>query len=176
MTDKDLDEQVMYSVRMPRRLRRDAKRKTERGELSSAVRELFERTAYGEGPGETDELERLKNELENERDHIDDLRSDRRRIDAKIETAEQAIARLEERISAIQAKRDNVDVALENFEAMLENGDRVSPRMNSVQDAAEKRGMSPEQFIKELQERNPDIPDHAFRLAEENEPYDWREL
>jgi len=176
MSDKDLDEDVLFNVQMKRRLRRDAQRKAERGELAQDVRDLFERKAYGEGPGETDELERLKNELENERDHIDELRSDRRRIDAKIETSEQAIARLEERISAIQAKRDSVDVALENFEAMLENGDRVSPRMNSVKDAAEKRGMSPEQFIEELQERNSEIPDHAFRLAEENEPYDWRDI
>lgn len=168
MTDKD--EEVRFNVKMRRQLRDDAKRNSERGELSEDVRDLFRRKAYGvDGTTDNSELERAKAELRDVRERTDDLRKERRRIDAEIETQETRAARLEERISKMEEQGEKFETVVDTLESMLLNGARVFPeRVDNDVDA--------ERVINELKQRNPDVPDHAFRLARIEEPNDWRDV
>lgn len=165
----DRDEEVRFNVKMPQRLRDDAKRNTERGELSEAVRDLFRRRAYGEGATSgSSELERAKAELRDVRNRIDDLRRERRQIDAEIESQETRETRLEERVSSLEEKSDKFGTVVETLETMLKDGARIFP--GRVDD-----DLNADAVIQELKERNPDVPDDAFELAGVHEPNDWRE-
>lgn len=168
MSDKD--DEVRFNVKMRRQLRNDAKRNTERGELSEEVRDLFRRKAYGlDSESENSELDRLEAELTDVRDRIDELRRDRRKIDAEIESQETRATRLEERISKLEQRSDKFSTVVDTLESMLLDGARIYPeRVDDELDA--KRVMA------ELQDRNPDVPDYAFRLSKPHEPIDWREV
>lgn len=165
----DDEEEVRFNVKMPARLRDDAKRNTDRGELSEDVRDLFRRKAYGlPGTEENTELERTKAELQEVRDRIDDLRRDRRRIDAEIETQETRATRLEERVERLEEQSDKFSTVVDTLEEMLLDGARIFPeRIDDDVDA--------ERVINELQERHSEVPEAAFRLANRHESVDWRE-
>lgn len=166
----DADEDVRFNVQMSRRLRNDAKRNTERGELSESVRKLFRRKAYGTaGTEQSTEIERKKAELRDVRDTIDQLRRKRRRIDAEIETKEQRAARLEERIAQLEERDDKFDTVVDTLEGSLLEGQRVTPTM--VDDDLDAQAV-----IETLKDRNPDVPNHAFELATPGEPTDWRRV
>lgn len=170
----DGDEEVQYTVKMPRRLREDAHRETERGELSTDVRDLFRRKAYGTaGSKESTELERKQAELEKTRERQDDLRRKRRRIDAELESQQTRETRLEEQIQRLQEQQDERSGTIETLESMLQNGERMYDAR--VRNAIEGTGLDVQIVIEELQERNPDVPDCAFRLSEPHEPLDWRD-
>lgn len=161
------DDDVRFNVQMPRRLRDDAKRDTDHGELSAEIRDLFRRIAYG-GTGGSSELDRVRSELDSVRDHIDDLRRQRRKIDAEIESKETRATRLEERIEKLESKSEQFDTTVETLEKVLLDGSRVFP--NRIDD-----DLDASRVIEELKERNPDVPDHAFRLAKPHEPNNWRD-
>jgi len=163
------DEEVRFNVVMPERLRDDAKRNTERGELSQDVRDLFRRKAYGSGgTSENSELEQAQAELADIRDRIDELRRERRRIDAEIETQESRATRLEERISKLEESSDRFETVVETLESLLLDGSRIYPER--VDDE-----LNADKVIQELRSRNPDVPDEAFRLSKPDEPFDWRD-
>jgi len=164
----DRDDEVRFNVKMPSRLRDDAKRNSERGELSEGVRDLFRRRAYGEAAtsGNT-ELERMQAELRDVRNRIDDLRRERRQIDAEIESQETRETRLEERLSALEEKNDEFGTVIETLETMLKDGARIFPER--VDD-----DLNSDEVIQELKNRNPDIPDMAYELANVHEQNDWR--
>lgn len=163
------DDEVRFNVAMPERLRDDAKRNTERGELSQDVRDLFRRKAYGSaGTSDNTELEQTQAELNDVRDRIDELRKERRRIDAEIETQESRATRLEERVEKLENNTEKFDTVLETLESILLDGGRIYPER--VDDELEA-----DRVIQELRSRNPDVPDEAFRLSKPDEPFDWRE-
>lgn len=163
------DEFVRYNVRMKRRLRDDAKRNADRGELAEDTRELFRRKAYGlDGSKESSELQQKKAELDDVRGTLDSLRRERRRVDAEIETYETRAARLEEQIGALEEEDDKFATVVDTLENLLLDGTRIFPER--VDD-----GVDAEAVINELQDRNPEVPQHAFKLAEPYQPNDWRE-
>jgi len=164
------DEEVRFNVKMRRQLREDAKRNTDRGDLSEDVRDLFRRKAYGHGAeSENTELERIRAELQEVRERIDDLRRNRRKIDAEIETQETRATRLEERVERFEEQSDNFETVVETLESILIDGGRIFPER--VDDDLEA-----ERVIRELKERNPDVPSYAFKLSHPNEPTDWRRV
>ena len=168
MSDKDDD--VRFNVKMRRQLRDDAKRNTERGELSEDVRDLFRRKAYGEaGTSKNTELEQKQAELDDVRDRVDELRRERRKIDAEIESQESRATRLEEQISRMEEQTDTFDTVVATLESMLLDGARIFPER--VDDELDSK-----RVINELKDRNPDVPDYAFRLARVDEATDWREV
>lgn len=164
------DDEVRFNVKMRRQLRDDAKRNTNRGELSEDVRDLFRRKAYGHGAeSENTELERTRAELDEVRDRIDDLRRDRRRIDAEIESQETRATRLEERMERLEERTDKFSTVVDTLESILLDGGRIFPER--VDDDLEA-----ERVINELKERNPDVPEYAFELSGPHEPTDWRHV
>lgn len=171
---EDKDDEVRYNVKMRRQLREDAKRNTERGELSEGVRDLFRRKAYGEqAAGETTELERTKAELRDVRDRIDDLRRERSRIDTEIESQETRAARLEERVEALEEKQSDLEQTVKTLENMLQSGDRMWP--TKVKNAADVDKDTAIQLHEQLKDRNPDLPPEAFEQSSPHEAFDWQE-
>jgi len=163
------DEQVRFTVQMPKRLRKDAKRKAERGELSEEIRDLFRRMAYGisDTSGNT-EIDKLNAELRDVRARIDDLRKRRRQVDVEIEAQEDRAARLEERVSNLEERADSFETTVNTLEKMLLDGTRIFPER--IDD-----DLNATRVIEALKERNPDVPPCAYDVAEPYEPNDWRE-
>lgn len=168
------DGKVRFNVEMPEDLREDAKRNTERGELSEEVRDLFRRKAYGIGDTEkSTELEQAEAELQTIRNDIDNLRLERSQIDAKIQSKENRETRLEERVERLKQKRDEMSQTLTMLENMVQNGERMWPIR--IKNAADVDKETADRLHQELQDQNPDLPDEAFTEPGFHTSADWRE-
>lgn len=154
------DEKVQVSHLVPEHTRDAAKSNAEHGELSEKVRVLYESIAFGEDIGERSQIER---ELQSVRSEKDDIRKEIRELQADLESLEKREARLEERVSNLSSKEDKYEGAIEMLEEQLYNGTRVDPNHGGVKRAAGLTDAKPEAVIKTLKERNPNIPDHAFK-------------
>jgi len=169
------DREVRYNVKMPERLREDAKRNTQRGDLAKEVRAVFRRKAYGEGAvDEESKLDEAKSELTSVRERIDDLRRDRGKIDNEIETQERRATRLEERISNLEEQQDEVEQAIETLENMLQSGEMMWRKR--IQNATEFDESTADKVLVELKNRNPEIPAYAFEKPKMHQPNDWTEI
>lgn len=149
-----------------------AKGKLEHGELSERLRETIRTIAYG---AETTERERLREKLK-------DLREDGREIDQQIrelrvdrEEINRDIERVETRLEQLQEDDGKYDGVLEMLETDLSDGVRITSGSPRVQRAAEIGNCEPTQVIDDLKDRNPEIPDKAFRTAHAGEDADWRD-
>jgi len=172
MTD---DDKVRFTVQMPEDLREDAKRNSERGELSDDIRDLFRRKAYGIGDTDTPtELEQAEAELQEVRNSIDDLRLERSKIDAKIQSKENRETRLEERIDRLKQEQTEVNQTLEMLENMLQNGERMWPVR--IKNAAGVDIDTAQELYVKLMDQNPELPDAAFEEPAIHAPNDWREV
>lgn len=136
-----------------------AKEKLEYGELSTELRETIQRIAFGE---EISKREQSRKRLAELRDEKDRLRSDKRDIEAELEDIEQQITRVEERLENMERREDKYEASLEMLEETLRDGGHVFEDHGQVIKAAKIGGKETEDVIRELKERNPSIPDHAF--------------
>lgn len=150
-----------------------AKRRLEHGELSRRLRETVEEIAYGT---ETTERRRLKEKL-------DDLRQDKRDVENEIENKrherdelDREIARVEDRLDTMIQQDGEYDGFLQSMESDLRDGMRFDIGHGKVEDAAETGDCSREQVIQDLKERNPDVPDRAFREPKPGEAPLWNEV
>lgn len=171
MTDESA---VRFTVQMPEDLREDAKRNSERGELSEEVRDLFRRKAYG--IGDTDkptELEQTEAELEEVRNSIDDLRLQRSKIVAKIQSKENRETRLEERIDRLKQESEEINQTLTVLENMLQNGERMWPVR--IKNAVDVDQDTAQELYMKLQDENPELPQEAFEEPGVHTPNDWRD-
>lgn len=137
-----------------------AKEKLKHGELSTELRETIHRIAYGE---EISKRERLHKRLAERREEKDNLRAQKRELEAELEEVEGDIARIEERLDGMERQEDKYDATLEMLEETLHAGGRVFEEHGQVMKAAKIGGKEPADVVDELQERNPAIPDHAFK-------------
>lgn len=166
------EEQVRFTVQMPEELREDAKRNTDHGELSDDVRDLFRRKAYGIGDTEKpSELERVEAELQDVRDTIDDLRTERSKIEAKIQSKENRETRLEERRDRLREEKETASQALDMLENMLQSGERMWPV--KIKNAADVDMDTAQDLYLKLKDRNPEIPEKAFTEPGVHEPANW---
>jgi septal ring factor EnvC (AmiA/AmiB activator) len=168
------DEQVRFTVQMPKKLREDAKRNSDRGELSEDTRELFRQRAYGvSGSAQQSELAQVKAELRDVRATIDDLRHQRSQIDAKINAEEQRATRLEERVTNLEDQRSEIEQSVQMLENMLHAGERMWP--TRIKNAADVDEGTAQEILSELKSQNPELPDAAFHEPGIHDPTDWRE-
>jgi len=137
-----------------------AKNHLEHGELSERLRETVRAIAFGE---EVSQHQKLKKRLENLRDTKDDLRAEKRELEAKIEDVEQKISRVEERVDKLDRREDQYSASLEMLEDQLMSGAHVFPGHGQVMKAAKMGEKEPEDVIDDLKERNPSVPDYAFK-------------
>jgi len=139
-----------------------AKDKLEYGELSEELRATLDRIAHGADVAEetrlTDRVEQLREErreLQRERDDIVD----------KIEETERDIERVERRLEELRETNGEYDGVLAMLEGELHDGVRVMAGTDTVKRAASIGDCTPEDVINDLRDRNPDVPDMAFRPA-----------
>jgi chromosome segregation ATPase len=166
------DDKVRFNVKMDEKLRDDAKRNTERGELSEEVRSVFRRKAYGiDSEGKPSEIERKKAQLRDVRDSIDKKRRERERINAEISAEETRATRLEERISELEEERDELGQAVDMLENMLHDGDRMWPVR--IKNAVDVDLSTANELYQQLQERNAELPEAAFTEPRVEDPVDW---
>lgn len=168
------DKEVRFNVKMPQTLREDAKRNADRGELSEDVRKLFRRKAYGLGRGEfTTELEETEAELESVRNELDDLRRKRNELEAKISSKEARENRLVEKRDRLKEEQDDRSQTLDMLENMLKDGERVF--LERIENYADVETETARTILQQLKDRNPDMPEDAFKLSEPQEPLNWKQ-
>jgi chromosome segregation ATPase len=151
---------------MPKHLREAAKERTDHGELSERVRDLYRRIAFGE---EVADHESAQRELHRVREEKDEARSDIRDRQADLEALERKETRLEERLNEHKSREDEYQGHLKSIEAHLYDGGHVFPTHGLVKEASRTAECEPEEVIDDLKERNPKIPDYAFKQAMESD-------
>lgn len=158
------DEDVHVSHRVPEDIRDEAQNRTNRGEISEAVRRVYRNFARGEAyPGHAQHeaervvLERMDDRLQEYQDEMDETRR----------AMQERIEELEEEKEQRDAARDEYEGRLRELEELVRSGSHVDPEHGAVLDAAECSARPPSRVIEELKQRNPDIPDYAFQPADE---------
>lgn len=158
-------EYTQVAFRVPQHIKERAMEKTEHGEMTENIRSLYEQVAFGE---EVAEHQQLKLELDRVREKKDQKRGKIRTLQSELEDLERKETRLEERLQQKQSKADEYRVILETLEKQLRDGQRILESNQSVQDAASIKNIEPADIIDELQSRNPDVPNYAFRPFNED--------
>lgn len=165
------DEKVQTTTLMKRHVRDTAHEKTEHGEMSERVRALYREVAYGEV---YDEREQLQTRLDNLTEKLAEKRRKKNDLESDISDIEAKVDKVQRRLSEQNTESAEYKAHLESIESMLHDGQRVTTQMSAVETAAEKKGVTREDVIEQLKERNPDVPEAAFELATAAEPVDWR--
>lgn len=164
MTDADTpddEELVRVVAQVPESVKETAKQKLEYGGLSREIQETLERIAFGEDLTQRSRLERQRDELRKE---LRRKRERRRELNAEIETLEGRIDGVDDKLADITTREDKYEAKIEELEAMLrQDGVRLDPNNGAVQRAAKTGGVEPEGVVETLKERNPDVPEYAFR-------------
>jgi len=158
MSDDEPTEQV--NVQVPKRTKELAKEKLEHGGLTRVIRESLSRVAHGE---ETTERERVKDHLKELRDEKREKLSERNRIDDQIAELEVKIERAESRLEELEDKVGEYEGMLQVIEHLMhDEGMHVYPGHSRIQDAAQTGNCTAEDVVADLKERNPDLDDEMF--------------
>lgn len=148
----------------------EAKAKLDHGEMSEVLRDALERVAHG---ADVAEEKRLTDRLETLREDRRDLRHERDGIEKALEEKNREIERVERRLEQLREQEGEYDGVLAMLEEDLNDGVRVMLGTDKVQRAARIGDCDPEDVISDLKERNPEIPDKAFRSARPDESPRW---
>lgn len=149
-----------------------AKERCEHGELSEELRRTVQRLAYG---SETTKRERVKEELEELREEKREVVVEKQQLQSKEQELDRKIQRKEEELDGLQDTEAEYTGMLETIEADLHDGQRVWGTMPKVEKAANRADKTTAEVMQELQERNPDVPDKAFRKSKPSESAKWKD-
>jgi len=147
-----------------------AKNKLEYGEMSELLRETLDRVAHG---ADVAEETRLKDALEAIRESKRDLREERQHVERQLEEKSREEERIEQRLDALREQEGEYDGVLAMLEEDLHEGVRIMEGSNKVKRAAAIGDCDPEDVLADLKERNPDVPDKAYRQSKTDEPPKW---
>lgn len=173
-TDDASEETVRVVADVPESVKEGAQAKLEYGGLTREIRNRLEEIAFGADLNQRSRLERQRDEF---REEIRTLREQRREIDAEIATYEDKLDAVEEKLSALTTAEDKYETKLEELEGLLRHdGQRVDPSHPAVERAAATGGVEPEGVIRDLQDRNPDVPDYAFEDGVNDFENEWNGL
>lgn len=172
MTDDD-KEMVPVNFDAPKEAYEQAKENLEWGQMSEELRGRVNEIAFG---AETTRREELRERLTSLRDDkrkkeskIRDFQNERDHIDRKIE-------RIEQQLDSIRDNEGEYNGALEMLESRLLDGERLYQQHEGLERVANIAEKPKQEFIKDLQKRNPEVPSYAFELSSPHEPTDWREV
>lgn len=172
MSEADDEEMVRVNVEVPKTVRDTATEKLEYGGLSREIRERLHEIAFGPELTQRSRLERRREDL---KDDLREKREARREIETEIETLENRILAVDEKLTSMTAREDKFEAKLEELESQLrEDGMRVFPGHPAVGRAAATGEVEIEGVIRELKDRNPDVPDFAFVEGLNDHENDWR--
>ena len=147
-----------------------AKEKLDYGEMSEILREAIHEVAFG---SRTTEQQRVKDRLKELREKKRKKQREIRDAQQEVDEIERKIERCEDRLDELQEQDGEFDGALELLESQLEEGSRVFVGHGQVEQAAELGKCTQEEVIQTLKQRNPDLPDEAFRRPKPDEPSNW---
>lgn len=161
MSDAPGDEEmVRVNVEVPKSVRDTATEKLEYGGLSREIRERLHEIAFGPELTQRTRLERRRESL---KDDLREKREARRKIETEIETLENRILAVDEKLASVTSREDKFEAKLEELESQLRrDGIRVFTDHPAVGRAAATGEVEVEGVIRELKDRNPDVPDFAF--------------
>jgi len=169
MSDDDSKTRVGFTV--DEEAYGQAQAKLDWGEMSQRLRKAVHEIAYGT---ETTERRRLKEKLER-------LRSEKREIETTLEQKrserdekQRKISRVEERLDTLMDQSGEYEGFLNSIEQDLHDGKRFDPQHGKIERAAGIGGMSPQDVINDLKERNPDVPEEAFTTAGVRTQPNWK--
>ncbi len=146
------------------------KEKMKHGEMSERLRHVHEQMAYGAHVTEKARVQELIRELE---EQLEELVRQRERLDSDIRDVRSRLQNAESELERVEESQDHLDELLSDIEAGVVAGQRVDPTHPRVKTAAEIANETPKDIIRRLQERNPDVPDEAFRYAQPHEDPMW---
>ena len=149
----------------------EAKANTEHGEMSQLLRERVNAVAHGEQVAEETKLtDRLRTLRETRREK----RQERDSIESTIDEIDRKIERVEQRLDTLREQEGEYDGVLAMLEEDLDEGVRMIETSTKVKRAAAIGGCNTEDVINDLKERNPNIPDRAFRRPQGTEGPKWK--
>lgn len=169
MTDEEM---TRVGFEAPAETVQRVKRKTEWGGMSEKLRERLDEIAYGT---EVTERKRLREKLNDLREEKRDVEHDIESLRHKRDELEREIENVEQRLDVLMDNDGEYEGILQGIEADLHDGKRVAPGHGKVERAAELGECDPQDVIEALKERNPELPDMAFRDAKPWEAADWEE-
>jgi len=147
-----------------------AKDKLEHGEMSELLRETLDRVAHG---ADVAEETRLKDALEAIREDKRELRQDRDDIERQLEEKSREEERIEQRLDALREQDGEYDGVLAMLEEDLHDGVRILGGGDKIKKAARIGDCTTDDVIDDLKERNPDVPEKAYRPSRSDEPPKW---
>ena len=148
-----------------------AKQKLEFGEMSQRLRETLEAIAHGT---EVAEETRLTDRLQTLREERRSLRQQRDNVENDLDEVNRKIERVEQRLDSLREQDGQYDGVLAMLEEDLHSGVRILGGSDKIKRAAELGDCSVDEVIEDLKERNPEVPEKAFRPAQAGEPADWQ--
>jgi len=148
-----------------------AKANLEHGEMSQRLRQTLEAVAYG---ADVAEETRLTDRLQSLRENRRSLRQERDNIESDLDETNRKIERVEQRLDSLREQDGQYDGVLAMLEEDLHTGVRILGGSDKIKRAAELGDCSVQDVVDDLKERNPDVPEKAFRPAQAGEPADWK--
>lgn len=143
----------------------------EHGEMSERLRQFVEQIAFG---AEVNERKRLMQQMEH-------LRSERSELEGRIanmqrmrDNHERKISNIEQRLSQLDDRVGKFEGAVETIEELLFAGGRITVDNPQVERAAIIGEVTEEEVIETIRNRNPEVPDIAYRYPEGDEQPNWR--
>jgi len=150
---------------------KEAKAKLDHGEMSEILRTALDRVAHG---ADVAEEARLNDRLKTLREGRRELRQERDNIEQELEEVNRKIERVETRLEELREQDGEYDGVLAMLETDLSDGARVMQNTPKVKKAAKIGDCEPQDVIGDLKERNPDVPDMAFRSPRPSEEANWK--
>jgi hypothetical protein len=149
-----------------------AMERLEHGEMSERLREVVTEIAYGADVSKRQRVKKRLDELREQRTGVQEeirvLENKAERITANISSNERAL----EYLNDIDGEYEG---ALQVIEDIIYQGARIDVDHVQVKRAAEIQDIFTSDVILDLKDRNPDLPDEAFRWPKEGEPNNWME-
>lgn len=168
MTDDDKKKHV--GAHLEATLVEQAREKAEYGQIKSVIEQSLVRFVHGE---DQSEHARLKTELENITDENAEKRDQIRQLESEIERNEARHQRIQNRIDELNRVEGEFERKLSQIEGLLYDGTRITERHHLVKEAAEMQESEPLTVLGQLKERNPGVPENAYRLAKKGESPSW---
>jgi len=150
----------------------EAKSGLDRGDLSNELRSTVERLAHG---ADVAEETRLKDRLETIREDKRELRQERDQIERQLEEKSREEERIEQRLDHLRDQEGEYDGVLAMLEEDLHDGVRIIGGGEKIQKAARIGDCTTDDVIDDLKERNPDVPEDAYRRARAGEEPNWKD-
>lgn len=157
MSDDDELEQVNHLV--PESVKAEADAVAEWGDLSDAVRQVYEAFARSGGDEEVVRLEaelmRVQTQKESIDQQIESLREERDSLDERVDE-------LERQLDKAKSDAAKYESLLDEMVRLLDSGESLWPDHALVQDAAKSKGIGPDEVIDDCRDRRPKLPDERF--------------